>query len=134
MACFNISMVRTAAFLKIPTIGFGELFLLSLFSPAVQPPSRDSACSAVSSAYEDVQPIAKALKEAAPVELRTNEADAQAKAWPVWVARHGRLAQGAHETGGRKTRWQTLSAPSQFFQLTAPIHTIGHRIPCQKSF
>ena len=43
------------------------------------------------------------------MELRTNEADAQAKAWPVWVARHGRLAQGAHDTGGRKTRWQTLS-------------------------
>ena len=65
MACFNISMVGTAAFLKIPIFGAWAVFLLSVFLQAAQPPQREPACSVVSIPYEEVQPIAKALKEAA---------------------------------------------------------------------
>ena len=103
MSCFNISMVDTAVSLKIRISGVWIVFLLSVFSPAAQPPQRDSACSAVSIPYEEVQPIAKALKEAAPVELRRNEADVLAKAWPVWAARHSTLAQERMTQGDEDT-------------------------------
>jgi SAM-dependent methyltransferase len=93
MGCFNISMAGIAAFLKISILGTWAVFLLSFLSPAAQPPQRDPACSPVSIPYEEVKPIAMALEEAAPAELRRNEPDDPAKAWPVWAARHSAVAQ-----------------------------------------
>ena len=134
MSCFNISMVDTAASLKIPLFGVWAVFLLSVFSPAVQPPQRDPACATVSIPYEEVQPIAMALQEAAPVELRRNEANALAKAWPVWVARHRMGAQElAHDTGGRRHARKPYHLRN-FISRTTPLHTIGHGPPCQTSF
>ena len=89
--------------LKIPIFGALAVFLLSLFSSAAQPPQKDPACSTVSMPYEEVQPIAMALKEAAPVELRRSEPDALAKAWPVWAARRSTVAQERMTRGDEDT-------------------------------